>query len=399
MDQPKDRTPKFPIPVPEPAEATDPDALDGSSSEGTMEALLTGQAELADKVKSRGVVRVRVVQVLEDRVLVDIGEKHEGVVWRSELADDEVPKPEDQLPVVLEKRGRGEDPAVLSYKKAKALLGWEALKEAAGQNQRVRGRVLQWIKGGYKVDAEGVEAFMPISQSELRTPPRHRLPVGAKVKCYVVELQEDRRQVVLSRRKVLEEEEGKRRQELLGQIKVGETRRGWISHVTEFGVFVNLGGLEGLVHVSDIDWKEPEKAKALHLRGQRVSVKVLRIDEDGKVSLGMKQLKPNPADLLRKKYPPKAQVKAKIVSLTKEGAKAEIGPDAAWVALEEFGDPAPKEGDVVRALVLGIRGAEYDVNLSIKRFEDIEDRKKIQKYLKKAPPLTLGQLLSPSDEQ
>jgi small subunit ribosomal protein S1 len=372
---------------------------DAAQAETTMEALLGDQAELVEKLNKREVVRVRVVQVLEDRVLVDIGEKHEGMVPKSEFSPDHLPQPESRIAVVLERRAKGDEPSVLSHKKARALLGWDALKKAKESNERVKGRVVAWIKGGYRVEVEGVDAFMPISQSELRTPPRHRLPVGAKLKCYVLEMQDDRRQAVVSRRKVLEEDEQKRRGELLGQIKTGQTHRGWISHVTDFGIFVNLGGLEGLVGLQDIDWKDQEKAKAAYTRGQRVTVKVLGVDEAGKVSLGMKQLKVNPADLLRKKFPPKTLVKAKVSSVTKDGIKVDVGSIGGWIGPEELPSETPKEGDTIHAIVLGIRSATFDLNLSARRYEEVEDRKKIQKYMKKAPPLTLGQLLTPNEDE
>ncbi|MBI4056973.1 MAG: S1 RNA-binding domain-containing protein, partial [Elusimicrobia bacterium] len=284
------------------------------SSEMSMADLLRGEEEVSEKLLSREVVRVKVVQVLEDQVLVDVGEKKEGVISRTEFKPGEIPAVGGEVPALLERKASEHSPAVLSYRKAKQVLAWAATQKAFQDKQRVRGRVMRQIKGGYLVDLDGISGFLPLSLSDMRPIHHHHLPVGALVRCYIQEMGktgnrgarsgESNYHVVLSRKQVLEEDHKQRIQKAMEKLKVGGVYRGVVSQVKEFGFFVGLGGLEGLVHILDCAWKEPNRALKSFRRGQRVQVKVLKMDlENGKVNLGIKQLLPNPADELRKYFP------------------------------------------------------------------------------------------------
>ncbi len=369
--------------------------------ETSMEGLLKQSSEALDKLKKKEIVYVRVVQIADGKVLVDIGEKHEAVVPLEDFSDGKPPAVDSRVPVVLERRGREDGHTVLSHKKARALLGWETLRKAFEAKQRVKGKVTQIIKGGYIVDVDGVQAFLPLSQSELRGTHKATLAVGAGVRCRIIELSEDKRQLVISRRSVLEEEETERKKKLLEALKVNDVRRGWISRAGELGVFVNLGGLEGLVKLEDVAWREPGKAVAALKRGEHVKVVVLKIDaEAGKVELGIKQLTPNPAEALKRRFPPRTIVSGKVESVAPEGAKLTIKDGVpATIPASEFGVKPPKAGEVVKAVVIGVSPSTFEVTLSARRHEDIEDRKRVASYMKTPPPLTLGQLLSGGEDE
>ncbi|MDE2291064.1 MAG: S1 RNA-binding domain-containing protein, partial [Elusimicrobia bacterium] len=225
-------------------------------------------------------------------------------------------------------------------------------------------------------------------------------------------------QMILSRRAVLEEDAAKRREKVLGETKPGQVRVGRVVRVTEAGVLIDVGGLEGVLHDEDIAWKDAAEAKKKLERGAKLRVKVLNVEaEGGKVSLGLKQLSAHPADLLRKKYPIKAAVKGTVAEILKDGVRLKLAKgDAAFCPVRELptvgGDPTrgrvdrnenlppvwPKEGEEVGAIVIGVQQPSCEVMVSIRRYDAIQERKQVAKYMRAAPPLTLGQLLNPDAE-
>lgn len=386
-------------------------------AEQTMESLLAEQADLQSKVQSRDLVWVKVVQVREGQVLVDIGEKSEAVIPASEFLE-EVPAPGKRVPAILVKRGRGDEPTTLSVEKARARLGWEQAERSFTEKARVRGKVLSAVKGGFLVDVGGVRAFMPASLADLRPVRNPKALVGTGVRAYILEMNKDKGQMVISRRAVLEEDAQKRKSKLLEEIKAGQVRIGRVNRIGENGLFVDIGGLEGLVQVEDVAWKDPEAAKAKFERGQKVRAKVLKVDGE-QVALGLKQLLPHPGDSVRKKYPVKAVVKGTVSEILKdEGVRIALQKgETAFCPMRELptegGDPTkarpergeflppiwPKEGEAVTGIVLGVHPKTFEPTVSIRRYEAAQDRKRVAKYLKGAPPLTLGQLLGGGGEE
>ncbi len=364
----------------------------------TMESLLAQQAVLGEKLAHRGVVWVKVIQVTKEAVLVDIGEKREGVVPLPEFPEGQAPKAGQRIPVILVgvRRDIG---TTLSYKRAKAELGWEAVVKAQAEKARVRGQVQSTVKGGFIVDVGGVAAFLPASLAYLRPVKNPALMLHTGVRCYIIEINSAKRQLVLSRKAVLEEEAAKRREKILSELRVGEVRIGRVVHVSPAGVVVDIGGAEGLVRPADIAWAV--KLAPPVSRGDKLRVKILGKPEGAeggcKLYLGMKQLVANPADAIRKKYPPKTIVHAKVL---------ESGPAGVRMSLDDklvaFCHPAQtdadipcKPGDSVSAVVLGVDPASFDLSVSISQFEEIRSRKRVAQYMKAPKPLTLGQLLSP----
>ncbi|MFA6003577.1 MAG: S1 RNA-binding domain-containing protein [Elusimicrobiota bacterium] len=377
-----------------------------TEGEMSMEALLAGQDELSKKLSGKQVAWVKVISVTKEHVLVDIGEKNEGAIPISEFATDgedgspRTPAVGQRIPVLRAGAGRREGATMLSYKRAKAELGWEAAVKAHREKARVRGRVTSAIKGGFLVDVGGVTAFLPASLADLhpvRNPAR-MLKTG--VRCYILEINEAKRQLVISRKAVLEEESAKRRAVMLAELRVGEVRIGRVVNAGPNGLTVDIGGIEGTVRLSDVCWGQPQLPAGVE-RGAKVKVKVLSKPAEGKtdepIYLGMKQLTQNPADGLRRKYAPKTVVRGKITEVSEAGVKIamEGGHNAACAAADLDPEAVYKAGDPVSAIVLAVNVTTFEVIVSINKFEDIKDRKRMAQYMKAPPPLTLGQLLSP----
>jgi ribosomal protein S1 len=368
----------------------------------TMESLLAQQAAVGEKLASKHVAWVKVITVTKEQVLVDIGEKREGVVPISEFGAGHAPAAGQRIPVMLAgpKRDVG---TVLSYKRAKAELGWEAAVKAHAEKLRVRGQVQSAIKGGFLVDVGGVSGFLPASLADLRPVRNPARMVHTGVRCYIIELNASKKQLVLSRKAVLDEEVAKRRARLLGELRVGEVRIGRVVHSGPTGIVVDIGGAEGLVQPADIAWGT--RPGAAHERGAKVRVKILAkptlgaqaAAEQGQLLLGMKQLLPNPADAIRKKYPPKTVVHGKVVESGPEGVKMVMEDKRFAVCPPAEMDPdlPCKTGESISAIVIGVNPNTFDLSVSISKFEEIRNRKKVAQYLKAPKPLTLGQLLSP----
>jgi len=362
----------------------------------SMADLLKSEEAVSQKIYSRDIVSVKVVQVTPDSVLVDIGEKKEAVISLAEFSDEKTPVVGDEVQAVLEKKGGEGRNTIMSHRRARERAALEIIKNLFAAKERVKGRITEIIKGGYLVDLNGMRGFMPLSLSELGGAHRHYLPAGAKIKVYITDFNEKERKVVVSRRLVLEEDEKVRREKTINEIAVGNIVRGVVSKVTDSEVFVRFQGIEGVVKLEDVAWREPLEALKKYKRGQRVRCKIINVDKEKEfITFSFKQLMSNPVGMLKRKFQYRAKVKAKIVSVAENGATAKINDSVdAFVAPEEYGaDGAPKEGAEINAIVVGINAEEFKIKLSIKQSEAQEDRKRMQQYLKDSPSLTLGQIL------
>ena len=242
---------------------------------------------------------------------------------------------------------------------------------------------------------------MPLSLSELHTAYKHYLPVGAKIKAMIVEFSKEKQKLIISRKQVLEEDEAVRRTEVLGQIKEGDVLRVVVAKVDKDRLFLRFHGIEGVVNLENIAWKEPEAALANYRRGQRLKAKLLKLDkETPRLEFGLKQLFLNPADALKRRYPYKSSVKATITKVDPEnGVECTIGKNntKGFISPFEMGrDFTAQAGDVISALVVGVDPETFTVNLSVKKYDQVQNRKVVAQYLKQAPRPTLGQLLEDS---
>ena len=380
---------------------TGSEAAPGAEEELSMEDLLKAEGQVSEKVHSRGVVTVRVVQVTADLVLVDIGEKKEGAIPLADFQDEKAPVAGEDVQAVLEKKGGEGRYTMLSHRRAREKAAWEMAKKMFEAKERVKGKVVEIVKGGYIVDISGMRAFMPLSLSELGGAHKHYLPPNAKVKFYITDFSERDRRVVVSRRQVLEEDEKERRAQVLAEVAPGNIVRGVVSKVTEDGLLVRFQGIEGLVLSADVAGRNPVEAMKTYKRGQRVKCRVLSVDKAGeKIGFGLKQLMPNPVEMLKRKFAYRSRITAKVVSVAPEGAVVKVSEQVeGFVSPENYGaEGAPKEGQEIQGIVVGISSSDFRLTLSIKSCEEFEDRRRVQQYLKGSPSLTLGQILRESSE-
>lgn len=372
-----------------------------NETEMTMDELIAQQESLSEQLNKREIVEVTVVQISGDYILVDTGAKKEGAIAVSEFDGAALPAVGEKVSAVLVKRGNDERHSILSHKKALEMLGWDVCKKAYEDKERVRGVIAQIVKGGYIVDVFGVNGFMPLSLSELHTAYKHYLPVGAKIKAVIVEFSKEKQKLIVSRKQVLEEDEAVRRTEVLGQIKEGDVLRVVVAKADKDRLFLRFHGIEGVVNLENVAWKDPETAIANFRRGQRLKAKLLKLDkETPRLEFGLKQLFLNPADALKRRYPYKSSVKAKVEKISaEEGVECTIGKNntKAFISPFEMGrDFNANVGDVISALVVGVNPETFVVNLSVKKYDQAQNRKVVAQYLKQAPRPTLGQLLEDS---
>ena len=373
----------------------------GAEEELSMADLLKAEARISEKVHSRGVVTVRVVQVTAELVLVDIGEKKEGAIPLADFQDEKTPQPGDEVQAVLEKKGGEGRYTILSHRRAREKAAWETAKKMFEAKERVKGNVTGIVKGGYIVDIYGMRAFMPLSLSEPGGARKHYLPPNARVKVYITDINENDHKVVVSRRQVLEEDEKDRRKQVLGEVAPGGIVRGVVSKVMAEGLLVRFQGIEGLVRPEDVAWRNPLETLKTYKRGQRVKCKILAVDKEGeKLAFGLKQLMPNPIDTLKRKFAYRSLLKARVISVAPEGAVVKVSEQfEGFITPGNYGSGgAPKEGQEVQGVVVGINPADFRLTLSIKSCEESEDRRRMQQYLKGSPTLTLGQILLENSE-
>lgn len=384
-----------------PEETKNTQAAD-TAEEMTMDQLFAEQDAMQEKLNKREIVNVSVVQISQDNVLVDTGDKKEGLIPLSDFEGKTVPAVGSQITAVLVRKGSDERPSVLSHKKALEALGWDICKTAFENKERVKGVIVKQVKGGYKVEVNGVQGFMPLSLSEIHPAYKHYLPEGAKIKAVIAEFSKEKQKLIVSRKQVLQEDEAVRRTQVLGEVKAGDVLRVVVSKVGKDCLYLRFHGIEGIVTLDNVAWKDAETILANYRRGQRIKAKLLSVDEEkGTMNFGVKQLFLNPADLLKKRFGYMTNAKGIITKITPEGVEVELGKNKTkgFIAENELGmDFAGKEGDTVQAVVIGIDAANFTVNLSIRRFDQVQNRKVVAQYLKQAPRPTLGQLLQDSFE-
>ncbi|MBU2530141.1 MAG: S1 RNA-binding domain-containing protein, partial [Elusimicrobia bacterium] len=201
---------------------------------------------------------------------------------------------------------------------------------------------------------------------------------------------------IISCRQVLEEDEKERKKKIFTEINPGRVVRTVVSKSIEEGLFVRFQGIEGFIRLLDISWNNQKEAMATYKRGQRIKCKIIRIDnETERISFGIKQLTQNPVDAVKRRFPHNSIIQGKVISLTDQGAKIEVNDKVTgFIPVFEYGFKGlPKENEVIKTVVVGVNSSTFELNLSIKKFEGLEDRKRMQSYMKESPSLTLGQIL------
>ena len=325
------------------------------------------------------IVRGRILSVSPHEILVDVGYKSEGVIPMEEFDDPSQLKVGDEVEVLLESVEDEEGFIVLSKRKAEKVKGWERLLSIAKEGDLMEGKVTRKVKGGLMADIGGVEAFLPASQVFLRGFGNLDSLVGQKMNLTIIKVHKGRKNLVVSRREALLKEREQVRQKLLENLEIGQVRQGVVKNITDFGAFVNLGGVDGLLHITDMSWGRVGHPSEVVTVGQRMDVMVLGFDrETMKISLGLKQLTPNPWDQVEGRFPVGSRIKGKVVSLMPYGAFVELEKGLeGLVHISEFswtkrpGHPSEmvKVGDEVECVVLGIDRENQKIALGIKQTE------------------------------
>ncbi|MCK4418115.1 MAG: S1 RNA-binding domain-containing protein, partial [Candidatus Latescibacteria bacterium] len=325
------------------------------------------------------IVKGEVMAIGKDSIIVDIGFKSEGEILLSEFGDSPQVKVGDQIDVFLENVEDQDGQLVISKQKADFMRVWDQIKSVYEANETVEGELLRRVKGGIIVDLLGVEAFLPGSQIDVKLVKNFDQFIGKEFPLKVIKVNKSRRNIVVSRRAVLEEEQTKKREELLAQLKEGDIHEGLVKNITDFGVFIDLGGMDGLLHITDMSWGRISHPSELVAIGDKINVIILNYDQEKKrVSLGLKQLTPPPWESVEEKYPVSEKVRGKIVSITNYGAFIQLEEgveglihisEMSWTQHIRHPSHVVAIGDIVEAIVLNMNKEEKKISLSLKQVE------------------------------
>lgn len=357
-------------------ETTRDDSEDGDDS---MEALMEMYEESFKRFAEGEVVTGRVISVDKDFVVVDVGYKSEGRIRIHEFRNDEgniSVAVDDRVEVMVEWWDDENEVVVLSKEKAAKVKVWEDIRKAHDSDETIEGVILSRVKGGFSVDV-GVQAFLPGSQADLHPIRNLDDMVGKTFSFKVLKYNRKRSNIVLSRRVILEQEREAERAATLASIHIDKVVDGVVKNLTEYGVFVDLGGVDGLLHITDISWGRVKHPSELFTVGDTVAVKILNIDlERERVSLGMKQLTPDPWSVAVENYPIESRITGKVVSLTDYGAFVELEEgieglihvsEMSWTRKVRHPSKIVSVGDTVEAVVLDIKPESRRISLGMKQ--------------------------------
>ncbi|MBP7074956.1 MAG: 30S ribosomal protein S1 [Rhabdochlamydiaceae bacterium] len=360
----------------------------------TFKKLLSGQtkADSDSPLASLGsgfVLKGRIVEITKDFVVIDVGLKSEGLVPIGEFTDPSELHLDNIVEAFLDQTEGEDGQIVLSRDKARRLRQWENIVHNCTEGSIVTGKVMRKVKGGLMVDI-GVEAFLPGSQIDNKRIKNLDEYIDKIYDFKILKINTDRKNIVVSRRELLEEERMTKKVEMLENFQEGEVRRGIVKNITDFGVFLDIDGVDGLLHITDMTWKRIKHPSEMVNVGDELEVIILHVDRDkGRVALGMKQKESNPWEEIEKRYPPGTHVKGKIVSLVPYGAFLEIEPgieglihvsEMSWTKTINEPSEMVKKGDEVEAIVLSVQKDEGKISLGMKQLENNPWDIAVQKY-------------------
>ncbi len=326
------------------------------------------------------VAKGKVIEIRGTDVLVDIGFKSEGVVPLREFEKPSQVKVGDEVRVLLEAIEDQEGRIVLSKWKADRLKDWEEVTTACKNGKIIEGKITQQIKGGFNVNLGGVEAFLPASQVAVRPSGDPRRFLGQKLPFKVIKMNKRRRNVVISHRLVREEEDKQSRNKFLAEVEKGQLRQGTVKNIADFGAFVDLGGIDGLLHITDISWGRVSHPSEVLAIGDKIEVVILGFDKEReRISLGLKQKTPSPWQKAEERYPPGLKVKGKVVNITSYGAFVQLEEgmegllhisEMSWTRHLNHPSEMLAIGDIIEVAVLNIEEEKKKVSLGMKQVEE-----------------------------
>ncbi len=339
-------------------------------------------------LKPNDIVEGRILRIEGDQVIMDIGYKSEGVVPLSDWGPDEPPpQPGQVLRVLVEDIEElyfpwldvGTGMILLSKRKAEKIDNWRKVMDSVHEGDVVTGLVTRKIKGGLLVDI-GVNVFLPASQVDIRRPADIGDFIGRYVQCEVLKIDEARRNIVVSRRALIEKERIDKKQQLLSELQVGQRRKGIVKNIADFGAFVDLGGIDGLLHITDMSWGRVNHPSEIVTLEQEIEVVVLQIDrEKEKIALGLKQKQPSPWENIEQRYPVGSQHKGEVVSMTPYGVfvKLEEGieglvhiSEMSWTKRINHPSELVQVGDMIDVVILGINKEKQEISLGMKQAQE-----------------------------
>src|SRR5215217_5042322 len=348
-------------------------------SDDEIEAMMEMYNGTLASIEEGEIVKSRVLEIRDNMVVLDIGFKSEGTIPLEEFKDLPDLKPGDEVEVLLEHLEDQEGSVVLSKKKADFMRVWERIRLAYENDEPVEGTLVKKIKGGVVVDLMGVDAFLPGSQIALRRVPNIDELLGQKYEFKIIKLNKRRRNIVVSRRVILEQERAGKREKLMKELSKDQVRKGVVKNITDFGAFIDLGGVDGLLHITDMSWGRISHPSEMVQIGQELEIKVLDIDwERERISLGLKQLQAYPWKDVAAKYPVGTRVNGKVVSITNYGAFIELEPgieglvhisEMSWTRNVRHPSKLVSIGEAIEAVVLKVDPNEEKISLGMKQTE------------------------------
>ncbi len=354
-------------------------------NEDELTALVTGEDGTATLEEFLGagqsfeigrIVSGKVVEIVGDQVVVDVGYKSEGLVPLNEWEDEPAPRQGDTVEVLLEGMEDDTGEIVLSRRKAHRMRAWEMVISRYHEGDVVKGRVTRKIKGGLLVDI-GVNVFLPASQVDIRRPSDIADYIDQEIECMILKIDESRRNIVVSRRKLIEITRETQKKQLLEEIAVNQVRKGTVKNIADFGAFVDLGGIDGLLHITDMSWGRINHPSDMLKIDDLVEVMVLHVDKDReKIALGLKQKSASPWENVEKKYPVGTRVIGEVVNVMTYGAfvKLEEGieglvhiSEMSWTKRINHPSELVNIGDKIEVVVLGINRDKQEISLGMKQ--------------------------------
>jgi small subunit ribosomal protein S1 len=360
-----------------PADAEATAAAEEAAGSEEMSKLMEQYDEQHEAASQNEIIEVKVVAYTEHGVVVDLGGKTEGLIPAAEFSETDIPRPEPNATIEVQRTGEHKDGfTILSYQKVLRRRTWEKIEAAYKAKETITGKVVDRIKGGLVVDI-GVRAFLPGSQFDLRPTQNLDDLTGTEVQVRVTKLNRRRGNVVVSRRAILEEELHAKRAQLMETLTEGQVVHGHVKNVTEYGAFVDLGGIDGLLHLTDLSWGRVKHPSDVVKPEQELDVIILKFDkEKQRVSLGLKQLMPDPWVNAAEKYPAGGKVKGKVVGVVDYGVFVELEQgieglvhvtEMSWSKKAQHPSKVAKVGEEVDVVVLDIKPSDRRVSLGIKQ--------------------------------
>jgi small subunit ribosomal protein S1 len=331
-----------------------------------------------DALKEGAIVPGVITEIRQNEVVVDIGGKAEGIIPASEFGDLGELQIGSQIEVILEKLEDTNGNPIISYDLAQQKKNWENILQKCSEGSVVSGRVKSKVKGGLIVSI-GVDSFLPASHIDIQPPKNLDQYIGQTYDFKVLKINQDRKNIVLSRRELIEEQRHRKRHDLLESIQPGQIRKGVVKNITDFGAFIDLDGMDGLLHITDMSWGRISHPSEMLKQGEEVQVMIIEVNrEKERVSLGLKQTTKNPWDDIEHKFPVGAKVRGKVVNLVPYGAFVEIEPgveglvhitEMSWTKRITKPSEILKVGQELDAVVLGIQKEEQKISLGIRQLE------------------------------